>query len=58
MYWKHLKLTIAALVEKCLAAHGQNCQAWETKINTLVGAPVRLAGFPQQSVKERQCYFV
>ena len=26
----------AALVQKCFDAHGQNCQAWETEINTLV----------------------
>lgn len=30
------KQTIAALVQKCLDAHGQNCQAWEHQIDTLV----------------------
>jgi len=30
------KQTIASLVQKCLDAHGQNCQAWEHQIDTLV----------------------
>ncbi len=36
MHWKLHKQSKAALVQTCLAAHGQNCQAWEHQIDTLV----------------------
>lgn len=48
MHWNRSEQTIAALVQTCLDAHGQNCQAWEHPIDPLVAR----AGFPQEGAKD------
>lgn len=42
------RASIETLAEKCLAAHGQNCQAWESEINDRV---YRLYGLTKDEIK-------
>ncbi len=44
---KFKTIILAALVQKCLDAHGQNCEKWESEIDAIVA---RLYGLPADGI--------